>query len=223
MKNNFIFLFLTALILNGCIGDDFILDEVHPVLTITTNVDTIEIGTTFQFEAKYFDNVGQEREVLFSWFSSDESIVGIESDGLAFANELGEATITVDYNDGNNTISDSRTIVVGDYTVSSLQTVSGNIVTTSSYVLEGDFDFNETEAGVELILKDNYQASSSLPGLYVYLSNNKNSVADAYEIGGVNTFSGAHEYNITGVGFNDFQYIVYFCKPFNVKVGEGSF
>ena len=45
---------------------------------------------------------------------------------------------------------------------------------------------------------------------------------NAFEIGRVATFSGVHSYTIPNKGINDYNYIVYFCKPFNVKVGHGQ-
>jgi len=37
------------------------------------------------------------------------------------------------------------------------------------------------------------------------------------------TFDGAHDYILDdNVGLFDYNYLVYFCKPFNVKVGDGE-
>ena len=62
----------------------------------------------------------------------------------------------------------------------------------------------------------------SLPGLYAYLTNNPSTVNNAFEIGRVETFSGAHSYRISGVGLNDYDDLLYWCKPFSVKVGDGE-
>ena len=64
--------------------------------------------------------------------------------------------------------------------------------------------------------------ATSLPGLYVYLTNNPSTVNNAYEIGRVETFNGAHSYRISGVGLNEYDYLLYWCKPFSVKVGDGE-
>ncbi len=99
---------------------------------------------------------------------------------------------------------------------------SGVIQTTSSYVMEGDFEIR-IEAGQLLIdIADNYWASFALPGLYVYLTNNPNTTANALEIGAVEVFNGVHQYLVNDVGLNDYNYLLYFCKPFNVKVGDGE-
>jgi hypothetical protein len=76
---------------------------------------------------------------------------------------------------------------------------------------------------LRLSLGDDYKASTSLPGLYIYLGNNPNSIADAYEIGAVTVFQGAHFYDLPeSIGLYDNSYILYWCKPFGVKVGEGK-
>jgi len=217
------YLLFFILALQGCIKDDIIDDLVDPVLRITTNVDTLAFGSTLQFEEMYLDNVGREAQVEAVWSSSDETIISISDDGLAIALEAGSATISVEYDDGAGLVlRDDMLVHVGENTAVSLQTFNGNIQTTTFYVLEGDFTYSETEDGLRLEFENNYRASAGLPGLYIYLSNNKNSIAGAFEIGEVETFSGAHSYDIPDVGFSDYSHIVYFCKPFNVKVGDGD-
>ncbi len=75
-----------------------------------------------------------------------------------------------------------------------LITKSGATVTTSSYVLTGDFTLSEIQnsKNLDLQIAENYQASTSLPGLYLYLSNNPNSINGALEVRPVSTFNGAH-------------------------------
>jgi len=219
---NLLILSFGLCLLSACIKDDFVEDRVDPVLRITTTVDTIEIDTDFQFEEMYLNLIGQEEEVTATWKSADASIISIDDSGLATALMMGSTIISVEYDDGATILTAAMTVVVGQSTVISNPSTSGSIATTSSYDLQGDFEYKETATGVELIFADNYEASTALPGLYIYLSNNRNSVANALEISAVEVFNGAHEYSIEGVGFNDFQYILYFCKPFNVKVGDGE-
>ena len=104
-----------------------------------------------------------------------------------------------------------------------LRTIDGTIRTTTFYPLEGSFQYSETEdGGVHIDIAADYIADNRLPGLYIYLSNNPNSIFNALEIEEVTTFSGAHEYTVPEVGFEDYNFIVYFCKPFNVKVGDAA-
>lgn len=223
MKLTTIILSLSLIIsMNSCIQDDFVDDTVAPEIRITSVIDTLGFNALHQFDFIYLDNTGQEELVDAVFSSSNQDIISITPEGLASGFETGEATIAVTYFTDEINVKDSITVTVGENTSTTERIINGQIATTTFYVLEGDFEYQETSDGVSLSLAENYEASSSLPGLYVYLSNNRNSIANAYEIGPVQVFSGAHEYDIPGVNFDDFSFIVYFCKPFNVKVGDGE-
>ena len=156
------------------------------------------------------------------WQSSAPEIISIDPNGLALGLQVGGATITATFNDDGQLVQDSIQVHVGEQTVIVNTARSGTIATTSSYLLEGDFTLSALGNDIELSIADNYRASTALPGLYVYLTNNPNTIASAYEIGPVTTFSGAHSYTIPAAGLNDYNYVLYFCKPFNVKVGDGE-
>lgn len=211
--------------LNSCIGDDIIEDKIDPVVRILNPVDTIEINTSYQFEATYFNNVGQEEMNTLTWTSSDESIISITSDGNATAHELGNALIMIETTSADGeVVTDEYAVVVGNSTVVVSMIRTGTVQTTTFYDLEGDFSMEEIDGKLILSFADNYKASANLPGLYVYLSNNPNTLAGAFEIGAVTVFDGAHSYELdSSVGLTDFEYVLYFCKPFNVKVGDGQF
>ena len=103
------------------------------------------------------------------------------------------------------------------------QFFEGQIRTTSSYTLEGNFRYEHNGTQIILSIDDSYRASSSLPGLYLYLTNNPNSPEDGYEVGAVSVFSGAHSYTLpSSIGLMDYKYLLYWCKPFRVKVGEAQ-
>ena len=206
----------------SCIKDDFLEDFVEAAVRISNPIDTLELNTTYQLEAVYLNNVGLEEMAAIQWQSSNPEVINVDDTGLLTALQLGEATIIAEVEDNGTVFSDQFSVVVGESTVSIDRVVQGNIRTTSSYVLQGSFELSEIENGLRLTLGADYRASSSLPGLYVYLSNNRNSVSGAYEIGRVTTFNGSHEYTFEGVGINEYSYIVYYCKPFNVKVGEAE-
>ncbi len=222
-KQAILFSTLIAILFSSCIKDDFIDDNVDPVIRITNAIDTIAINTMYQFEHIYLNNIGFEETVMTIWQSSDEAIISIDDNGLATALQLGTALITVSVDIDGEILNETLEVVVGQMTTVVVPSaITGTIQTTSSYRLEGDFEYSETDDGTKLTFADNYEASTALPGLYIYLSNNPNSVVNALEIGKVQVFSGAHEYEIANIGLNDYSHIVYFCKPFNVKVGDGA-
>ena len=219
-----IFLFAcTFALFTSCIQDDFIEDRVDPVVRITTQVESIEVNTSFQFEFNYLNEIGQQEEVEAIWRSADENIISIDETGLATALLPGQTTIHVTVQTDEMTVEDEILVEVGESTmIVEAEDFSGTIETTTFYTLEGSFDLVNVDGGLELNIMEDYRASSSLPGLYLYMSNNENSIANALEIGRVTVFNGAHNYSIPGVTIDEYKFLVYFCKPFNVKVGEAK-
>ncbi len=224
MKVTVIFVSLLILLMNACVGDDFVDDRVDPILRITNPVDSIAIDSSFQFEIIYLNNVGKEEEIKADWFSSNEEIISISSDGLATAMEAGSAEIRVEYNSEEGLLVEEMTVAVGARTVvEEAGARSGLVSTTSSYKLTGEFTM-ELNGDGDLVLAfgDDYEASTALPGLFIYLSNNPNTISGAHEIQAVEVFDGAHSYTVSDIGLDDYGYVLYFCKPFNVKVGHGE-
>jgi len=208
----------------ACIGDDFIDDIREPEIRITSTIDSIEINTSVNLEAMFLNKAGLQEEVNATWSSSNEMVATVDNNGTVNALNFGETTITVSFTNGTVNVTDLITIFVGMATSATNNSIMGAISTTSSYKLNGNFTLleNEQANGLELVFDTDYCASTALPGLYVYLSNNRNNIANGLEIGAVEVFSGAHIYNIANAGINDYAFIVYFCKPFNVKVGDGE-
>ena len=213
----------TFALFSSCIQDDFIEDRVDPVIRINTQVESIEVNTTFQFEFTYLNEIGQAEPVQAIWTSADENIISIDEAGLATALMPGQTTIHVLFENEEISVSDEILVEVGESTtIIEVEDFSGFIETTTFYTLEGSFDLVNVDDGLELNIMEDYRASSSLPGLYLYMSNNENSIANALEIGRVTVFSGAHSYEIPDVAIDEYKFLVYFCKPFNVKVGEAK-
>lgn len=225
-KYPILFFGLLLSLLSSCIGDDIIADEVPERLRINNRIDSLKLGDSFQFEVMFFNNIGQLEERQVSWSTSDANTISVDQNGLATAHEMGTATITATVNLPDKApVEDSFEVVVSDVTTEVEETGnrSGMIKTTSSYVLTGDFEFFEEGTALTLSFAENYAASSALPGLYIYLTNNPNTITGAYEIGEVTKFSGAHTYEIPAdVGLDTYNYVLYFCKPFRVKVGDGE-
>lgn len=218
-----LFTLTLALLLSSCIKDDFIDDSVDPVLEIINPLDSLGINSSHQFISSYLNNVGIEEEVTVEWSSSNSDVIAISKlDGIANGLTTGSSVISVEYDDGSSVLKDEVEVHVGMNTVLTFIEKKGTVNTTSSYALSGDFILKKDGTGLILEFGDDYNASSALPGLYVYLSNNNTTTVNALEIGAVQVFSGAHTYSIPNTGINDYKYVLYFCKPFNVKVGDGE-
>ena len=225
MKPLLLLLPLPALLAIGCIQDDYVLDAVPESVRITNPIDSLALGGSYAFEATYFNNIGQAESQPLLWESSDAEVLAIDADGQATAVSVGAVTLSVSVElPDQSSVSDQLELVVAEEVGGGGDDFrSGTIQSTSSYTLQGSFTLRETESGLLLEFADDYLASSNLPGLYVYLTNNPNSVANAFEIGMVQVFDGAHEYALpAGIGLLDYDYLLYYCKPFGVKVGDGA-
>lgn len=221
----FFSLILLVSLLFSCIGEDVVDDYVAPQIRLTNPISSLEEGTSYQFEFQFFNNVGQAEAVTASWSSEDPSIVSVSATGLASALEIGTTNLSVTYQDEfGESATDALSVEVGESTVVvEVMSKSGSIATTSSYDLMGDFTLTELPDGrLDLSFGADYVADSGLPGLYIYLTNNPSTTNGALEIGAVQTFEGAHNYLIEGASINDHSHVLYFCKPFNVKVGDGE-
>ena len=213
---------LIGLLFTGCIKDDLVDDAQDPMLRITTLVDTLRLNSSQQFESMYLNGIGREETVPVVWTSSDTSAIVIDINGLAWAKDSGWAYIAVQYPGDTIPLKDSILVTVGETTVVTPTQRAGVVSSSSSYELSGNFVLNTSGNDLILTFADNYEASSALPGLFIYLSNNANTNVGALEIGPVTEFSGAHSYTIPNTGILDYQNVLYFCKPFNVKVGHGA-
>ena len=214
----FIQVLLFSVCISSCIKDDILADVIPASVRIVSSVDTLAKDSTFLLEAVYFNTGGKKEEVALEWTSSSSSVLSINSNGLISGQTFGTSEVTVSFGE----ISASKTIVVDSTTSAQSLMKGGQVNTTSSYALFGNFTVDQVGTDLNLNFFSDYNASTALPGLYVYLTNNPNSNSGALEIGPVTTFSGTHSYTIPNVGINDYTYVLYFCKPFNVKVGHGA-
>lgn len=214
---------ILVLFLSSCIGDDLVFDEVGASIRITNPLDTLAVGDMHTFESMYLNIVGAEEAADVIWSSMDSTIISITSDGVATGLATGASVIGAETTVDGEVIRDELLVNVGASTVSTSTEKSGTLRTTSSYGLKGDFVLAEESGGLVLSFAENYETTDVLPGLYLYLTNNPSTTAGALSLGEVTIFEGAHSYEIpSGVGLNDYQYVLFFCKPFNVKVGDGE-
>ena len=147
------------------------------------------------------------------------------TDSNTSTSTTGSNTATTTTNTATSTTNTSTKIGDDDdVVVTAPQSYQGTIQTTSSYVLTGSYEYGINDAGqLVLDIGDDYEASTAIPRLFVYLTNNPNSPSGGYEIGEVTVFSGAHSYILpSSIDINDYKYILYWCKPYIVKVGDST-
>ncbi|MEE9371920.1 MAG: DM13 domain-containing protein, partial [Saprospiraceae bacterium] len=173
-------------------------------------------------EVVFFNNVGQPEGINIKWSSDNEEVAMVSEGGLLWARVKGNTTVTAIAEYEGETVTVEKNVVVDQETVAAEKERKGSLRSTSTYNLKGDFILTENEGGVTLSFSEDYKTDDVLPGLFIYLTNNPSTIKDALEISEVTTFDGAHSYDILDVKLNDYSHVLYFCKPFNVKVGDGA-
>ena len=211
-----------AIAVGACVGTDYVDDSVPPELRIAALPDTIAHGDTVALAATFFDHVGREAAAPIAWTSADPAVFRVTANGRGVGVGAGATTLSAEVSFGGASVSATAPVVVGEQTVVTARERRGTIRTTSSYRLEGSFTLREDGEDLVVAVGEDYRASTALPGLYVYLTNNPSTTVGAEEIGRVAVFAGAHEYRVAGGRLDDYSHLLYFCKPFNVKVGDGE-
>lgn len=103
----------------------------------------------------------------------------------------------------------------------------GTFRTVSDYVSAGDVQLEETETGINIVFASNYLADNSLPGFAMYLSNSPTSLTNALEIDAFDDadgvqYAGAHSIAVSGVAIDEYKYLVHWCRPFEIVVGQAE-
>ena len=131
MKKEFFILTLPLIILQACIKDDIIDDFIADKLIINTPMDSIKIGTSVQYHATYFNNIGKIDSIQLDWKSSDTSVININNLGKVTAKNKGTVTITVSgLSSKNILLTDSDIVSVGDITTAQKLDKSGSLLQT---------------------------------------------------------------------------------------------
>lgn len=214
-----IYTVLIALVIQGCIGADIVDDFVEARVKIDNPITSLKVNSSYLFQATYLNTIGSPESAMFHWKSSNENVLQIDNEGHAIGLKEGESTVIATANG----VSDSLILMVSDTTIGMLGERNAELKTSSSYPLTGNALLKKTGNNLTLEFDASFKTTSALPGLYVYLSNNVNSIKNAYEVGSVAEFSGAQSYNINeDIELYQYNYVLFFCKPFLVPVGNGE-
>lgn len=213
---------LGFLALSSCIGIDVLDWEImEPRVVITTRLESLAVGETFQLQADYFDTLGElSTSVPVSWSSSNESLLTVSGLGVAEAVDEGQVWVIATAGEAI----DSLEIESGGETKEMTPQRKANLRGLGSYSVRGVATLIEQPDGsLKLEFSSNFSASSG-PGLHVYLSNNGTSVAGGEDLGSLKQNSGAHSYDVpASITLATYNHVIIYCKPFGVAFGNGQF
>ncbi|MEN8765515.1 MAG: hypothetical protein ACN4EF_04830 [Wenyingzhuangia sp.] len=221
---------LLFLALSSCIGEDIVNDSVPEQLRIVSNLHQLRVGDVVKLEASYFNRVGEKEDKRVLWESSDSIVISIDTitTSLTAASE-GIATVIAKTSGMSEVLSDQYHVAVlpekEEVLVLPELTKVGTFAKVSSYASAGDFEVKKTSSGIQIHLASNYVADQSLPGFALFLTNNPNSLANALQIDAYDDEDGAHYkgsfiYSIDDLGLNDYSYLVQWCRPYSILVGQ---
>lgn len=189
---------------------------VDPVIRIFTFAQFLEVGDQFQFEADHYDESAQITDNTISWSSSDESVLTINSAGLATPISSGDAVVEASVEGVSATID---VTVEGGVVIGRTGMLMG-----TGYDIEGDFVLSEADNGDLILTIENYKPDG--PGPYLYLANQTSNVANGLNLGAASS-AGNLTINVSAidaqVGVNTYDYVIVWCEPFSVRLGYGEF
>lgn len=194
-------------------------NAVANVVIITTQT-VLEVGSTRQLTAKACNAANQELpSSIVTWSSSDPTVLTISADGIASGLSVGTAVVTAAVAGVISLPVAFQVTAVGG--ASRTGTFSGNM----GYAVAGTATLQQTGSDLKLVLGGDFQASNG-PQLGVYLAktasgglNSQNSL----KLANLLNNSGMQTYDVpAGVGLNDYNYVVIYCIPFNVRFGTAQ-
>lgn len=191
-------------------------NEVAKVV-ISTTQNTLEIGASLPLTAKAYTGSNQEMpSPVVTWSSSDTTVLTITSEGLAFGLKAGTALVTATVEGISSLPLSLQVLPAGG--LSRTGVFSGNM----GYSVTGSATLQQTGADISLILGSDFAASNG-PQLGVFLAttasgglNSQNSI----KLANLASTTGMQTYNVpSGVGLTDYNFVVIYCIPFNVRFG----
>lgn len=211
------------------ISDTLSIDVRSSIFEINEGIAVLGLGETHQFSVTFMSFLRDVTQQDIVWSSSNPDIISIDAKtGLARGLATRTANIIASINSEELNLSDTiRIEVKASGTETILFERTGALQGSGGYALSGDMKLKENGDGSLIFsFADNFSFSGA-PGPYLYLSNNPNSIANALEIGKLpttrNPGTGTFEVvEIRGTNLNEYNYLVFWCKPFQVKLGSGE-
>lgn len=229
MRTWFIYTF-SLLMLSGCIGTDIVDDPLFDArLEISPRIDSLPVGQTQQFMARYHDETGTMIDTPATWLSSAPSIIDLDAQGFATCLDTGNAYIMATV----GTLADTIYLNTPGQTNTTLTRMGTFVNGVGSYQANGTATLVQNTSGDLTVEFGSDFSSSAGPGVYVFLGKNITGPFD-YTPGSMvmtttsvqlspdrlMTFNGARTFQVpASVDINDYDYVVLWCVTVNGLFG----
>lgn len=184
---------------------------------ITTNLEgNLMSGETRTLQARVLNGLGQPvGNIPINWQSSNTSVATIDQAGNLLAIAVGSTQIIA-----NAGTLKSVPLVVE--VAASMQSRTGNFSGNGGYSVSGTASLVKNGEALELSFGNDFKASNG-PMLGIFLAKNAAGSlqgSNSVKVANLTSNSGAQLYQVpSGIGINDYNYVVIYCIPFNVRFG----
>lgn len=173
-------------------------------------------GETRLLQARVLNGLGQPlSNIPISWQSSNTNVASIDQAGNLAAISVGTAQIIA-----NAGTLKSVPLVVE--VAASMQSRTGNFSGNGGYSVSGTASLIKNGEALELSFGNDFKASNG-PMLGIFLAKNAAGSlqgSNSVKVANLTSNSGAQLYQVpSGIGINDYNYVVIYCIPFNVRFG----
>lgn len=177
-------------------------------------------GASATLQAKAFNSNNQEiNGAAIVWSSSNTSVISVSPGGVLNALSSGTAAITATADGVGSLPANIQVLPPGGMSRSGV--FSGN----SGYTVKGTATLQQSATALTLTLGSDFMASNG-PMLGVYLAKNASgglSAQNSLKLGNLTANNGMQTYAVpAGVGLTDYDYVVIYCIPFNIRFGTAS-
>lgn len=183
------------------------------VVNMPDNIFSINEISSLNINSNHQYTIIYGGTTVITWESSNSAVATINANtGLVTAVAIGNTTITATTTKGGEVLTDTTDLEI-------IATNSRTAIMSGSYDLSGTV----TLTSLSLVFSDDFNVNTA-PGGYFYLSNNPNSIVGGIQVSEQLTKrSGTWTIPLNNIGINDYKYLIFWCRPFNVYLGNGTF
>ncbi|MBC7921533.1 MAG: DM13 domain-containing protein [Ferruginibacter sp.] len=184
-------------------------------VTVSAPKNTLAAGEKLVMVANASNVDGQDLPGKpFTWQSSNPSVVAVDANGLATGVASGLALISAA--SGGVKSTDFEVRVGGNVRTGAFQSLNNHSVEGIATLTQ------ESNQTLKLQFNDGFSTSFT-NAVYVYLSNNQNSISGGFEVTKLDRASGAMTFSVpTTVSLTQFKYVIIHCRPFNIVFGAAE-